>query len=624
MDSMHPSQHPLPPAADHDHSAVTPVSAASSERWLLRALLALILFAVVIRVPLVVNMSLEGDETEHLHAAWAVAHGQVPYRDFWQIHPPLLYYLMAPVFRLMGEDLRIIYVARGFMLLCIILILLQLYRIGRACFDPLTGLLAACLLSYFLLWWESSYEIRADLPQTLLILVGLWRFMRAWERRGRSDFLAAGAILGVAFWLLVKTLFPLVGLTLVFVLSTGFRRSSDALRENLTNLFLFLVAFAIPVILGAVLLWMIGALPGFLKWAVFGALRWPVRFSPFRLLDPQVHFVFWALALLGVAWTVSRMVRSRAVDEFQLAPLLAGSVTAVVYLFAMPAPNAQSALPFLPLAALYGAAVLRRIVARAMPSEPLKAADLPLWGVRAPARQAWAALAALILAGACLPPLWTVMREMPPLQDEWAGRRQMIRDVLALTSPDESVFDAYALYIFRPHATYYYRYTAPLFAWLKTGVIPEMDIVDELRRKHCKVVIFSPRLLELPPTLLGFLRSHYVATDFQDGTRRVMVAGQVLHPADFLGNGATVSLVASAEYAVRPRGGSPRVTIDGRLYQAPLFLAQGEHQVGVEGEFDSLTIFYSRVLAVPSRRYDRRPTDHEDRIDRSTMQGDGR
>ena len=152
------------PGGGPDAAPILPTIRSSSERWLVVGVVILILLALAIRVPLLVNIKLEPDETEHLHPAWAIAHGQVPYRDFWQLHPPLFYYLMAPLFALMGDDLRIIYAARGLMLLCLLLILLQLYRIARACFDALTGLLAVLLLSYFVLWWRPAYEVRPDIP----------------------------------------------------------------------------------------------------------------------------------------------------------------------------------------------------------------------------------------------------------------------------------------------------------------------------------------------------------------------------------------------------------------------------------------------------------------------------
>ncbi len=592
---------PPSPIRGPDHAADRPATMRASERWISRAALALILLALAIRVPLLVNAGPESDEVSHLHSSWAVAQGQVPYRDFWQMHPPLLYYVVAPVFALMGEDLRIIYVGRLIMFLCILLILFQIYRIAQRCFDSLTGFLAVLLLSYLLLWWVPIYSFRPDTPQTLLVLVGLWRFMRAWERRSRGELVVAGALLGLAFWLLTKTLFPLSGLILVFVFSGLFNRSASALRHNLTGLLLFLSGFAVPVAVGALLLWMAGALPHFIRWAVINNFRFPDRFSALREMRADVHVIFLTLAVVGVVLSVARMVKARVADEFQLAPLLTGSVTAMIYLFLMPAPYPQSALPFLPLAAMYGAAVLRSMLGRAFGPESWKPAAIPnvappsAWS---PGRLAWAAAAGLLLFGACALPLRALLVKMPPLSDHWPGRRNTIRYALALTSPGDSVFDAYGLYIFRPSATYYYRLSEGILTWLRAGVIPERDIMSDLGRNQCKVVIFQRPMRRLPEELLRFLLSNYVSTGFRGGDE-VLVAGKVLHRADMAGNRATVSLVASTEYALRPKGGTPRVYIDGRLYRAPLYLEQGDHHLVVEGEFTSLDIFYSRALSVP-------------------------
>jgi len=585
-------------------SEVAPTDSGPFERWLSRAALILILLALAIRVPLLFNARLGNDEVEHLHAAWAIAHGQVPYRGFWQIHTPLLYYLMAPAFLLLGEDLRIIYVGRGLMLLCILLMLLQLYTIARTCYDRLTGLLAVLLLSYLLLWWRPAYEFRPDIPQALVVLTGLWRFMQAWHRRSRGEFLASGALLGVAFWLLPKTLFPLAGLSLVFVLSSALRRSAAAIRQNLSGLLLFLTAFIGTLALGGLWLWLAGALPNFLRWGVLNAFRYPDRFSALRRMELEVHLVFFALALVGIVLTVARMIRTRIVDEVRLSPLLVCSVTATVYLFLMPAPFPQSALPFLPLAAMYGADVVRKVASQALASAASKSvvsSEETVRFFRVPARVAWTAVTALLLYGVCVPPLQALLAKMPPLQDHWLDRRRTIRHVLTLTSPDDSVFDAAGLYIFRPHATYYYRLAKGHLRWLQSGFINESEIINDLQRSHCKVVIFefAQDDVGLPPKLLRFLLRHYVFTGFRTEGGVVLAAGQVLHPADLASNRGTVSLVASAEYVVRPRGGTPRVYIDGQLYEKPLFLTQGAHQIVVEGDYQEIAILYRRAVEFP-------------------------
>ncbi|MBI3781655.1 MAG: glycosyltransferase family 39 protein [candidate division NC10 bacterium] len=564
------------------------------------ASLGLIVFALVMRLPLLFYAPYEPDEFEHLHAAWAVAHGQVPFRDFWQLHPPLLYYLMAPVFTMLGEDLRIIYVARGFVFLCILLILLQLYRIARECFDSLTGLLAVLLLSYVLLHFQASYFFRPDTLEALVVIVGLWRFMRAWRSHRRIEFVASGAILGVGFWVLSKALFPLAGLSLVFVLSSVLRRPAGALRSNFVGMLFFLGAFAIPVVLGGFLLWAAGALPNFLRWGVIHTFRYPVHFSAIRALLPEVNLTFLALAVVGI---VRAVARANVMDEFHLSPILAGSMTAAAFLFLMPAPNPQSALPFIPVAAMYAAEVLRWVFKRALPSEGSVALTHGKPGapaIRLPGRLTWACLAALLTSMACAPPLWDLVADLPRFRKAAVRTNQTIRFVLSLAPPGDSVYDAHGLYIFRPHATYYYRLSRGIIAWLHSGLIPETEIMNDLWRNQCKVVIVNWYEERLPSGLARFLRSHYVYVSSERQSKRmpVHVAGSVLRPADLSGSRATVSLIASAEYAVRPQGGTPKIYLDGRLYQAPLFLSQGNHQIAVDGDFQEIAIFYSRVLTV--------------------------
>lgn len=53
------------------------------------------------------------DEFEHLHASWLVSTGKVPYKDFFEHHNPLLWYLSAPLVSLFYDNAVIFYVMRG-------------------------------------------------------------------------------------------------------------------------------------------------------------------------------------------------------------------------------------------------------------------------------------------------------------------------------------------------------------------------------------------------------------------------------------------------------------------------------------------------------------------------------
>src|SRR3990167_5726350 len=44
------------------------------------------------------NMKLDFDEMETLSASSFIFNGQIPYKDFWQMHTPLAYYFLTPLF----------------------------------------------------------------------------------------------------------------------------------------------------------------------------------------------------------------------------------------------------------------------------------------------------------------------------------------------------------------------------------------------------------------------------------------------------------------------------------------------------------------------------------------------
>src|SRR5579872_209907 len=62
---------------------------------ILVALLAVFSF----RFELFQSRRFDPDEFEHLHAAWCVSKGSIPYRDFFEHHTPWFYYVLEPIVR---------------------------------------------------------------------------------------------------------------------------------------------------------------------------------------------------------------------------------------------------------------------------------------------------------------------------------------------------------------------------------------------------------------------------------------------------------------------------------------------------------------------------------------------
>ena len=48
----------------------------------------------------------DGDTLEHVHSSWLVWSGKIPYKDFFQHHNPLLWYVGAPLVGFYEYSLR--------------------------------------------------------------------------------------------------------------------------------------------------------------------------------------------------------------------------------------------------------------------------------------------------------------------------------------------------------------------------------------------------------------------------------------------------------------------------------------------------------------------------------------
>ena len=76
-------------------------------------LAALVALAVVLRIGVLLNRRIDPDESQHLHVAWLITEGQVPYRDFWEHHLPFFHYAMAPLTAWLTERPEVYFAARA-------------------------------------------------------------------------------------------------------------------------------------------------------------------------------------------------------------------------------------------------------------------------------------------------------------------------------------------------------------------------------------------------------------------------------------------------------------------------------------------------------------------------------
>lgn len=167
-------------------------------RLLHLGLLGAFLFSILLRIALTLNRRIDIDEFEHLHGAWMVSRHFVIYRDFWENHTPLFYYLLLPLFRFYREGPGLILTTRVIMSLAGLGILFFTCVLARLDHDRLTSFIAVLILSYMVIFVEKSIEVRPDQFMIILWLAGLWISIRAFSTSQRPGFLAAGLLLDPA------------------------------------------------------------------------------------------------------------------------------------------------------------------------------------------------------------------------------------------------------------------------------------------------------------------------------------------------------------------------------------------------------------------------------------------
>ena len=150
-----------------------------------------------------------GDNIEHIHSSFMVAIGQIPYRDFFQHHNPLLWYLFAPLTKLFEYDTTIAEVACLVSLLVFLKSLVYVYRIVFELYgDKFWGLAAAAMVAApgYKLY---AIDLRPDNYMIFCLMGGLYYFIRYLKSDKGKELSIAFVWFVVSFLFAQKALFPL-------------------------------------------------------------------------------------------------------------------------------------------------------------------------------------------------------------------------------------------------------------------------------------------------------------------------------------------------------------------------------------------------------------------------------
>ena len=146
---------------------------------------------------------LYGDEREHVYASFLVLKGYVPYRDFFEHHHPLLWYIFSPVVAIFFNNENIWYAVRGFALL---LLLVDCWLIVKICqFISKSRIFAVLAVLFFCapeVMMLEGISFRPDVLMITFILAGTY-FLFCFFENAKTEYLSVSFVL---FWLAVMTL----------------------------------------------------------------------------------------------------------------------------------------------------------------------------------------------------------------------------------------------------------------------------------------------------------------------------------------------------------------------------------------------------------------------------------
>lgn len=156
----------------------------------------------------------EGDQAEHLYASFRVSLGEVPYRDFFEHHNPLLWYIMAPLLRLMERNLEVLGWACYLTFLFFVWGLFFVYRITAEFFNAgrVAGLMTIVVLLVPGVFLYYVY-FRPDNWMFTCLSGGCYFYFKYLRDKCRRDLVFSYLFFVTAFLFLQKALFfyPVIG-----------------------------------------------------------------------------------------------------------------------------------------------------------------------------------------------------------------------------------------------------------------------------------------------------------------------------------------------------------------------------------------------------------------------------
>lgn len=486
----------------------------------------------------------DADELQHLHIAWRIGQGELPYRDFFEHHPPLFPLLLAPLFRAFSEaDAAALLLARTIALGITLITLALLYRLLRRMVSPMTACIGIGAMIALPVFGRSAMELRPDVPGLLTItgaVLILARNMQPGKMTGARPAFVAGALFGTAVCFTQKALVPLAGAAVWMGSAFLFAPPQREERRRRITALLALIAGAGLVVGACALLFAVqGAGRAFWQHVIAINLRWK-RIAPGWHCMPETLLLCFPLSVFALTALLRMLERGRALLRDAAPETLPGALllAGIAGQFATPIPTWQSVLVFL---APWAVCLFSLQIAR-LSSEPgsLRADRLRMLAASALVLCAMTWLNTLLGVAAWSVIGWIVwqfwrragsaqarlsclmaMSLTPGLvfrigfsadqfyKREFAEQRRMMRYLQARVAPGEPILQPWPVLLpFRPAATHHWFATLDTLNSL-AGPAMESEYIAAVESGRARLIVVNPRHMErFLPGFARYLQIH--------------------------------------------------------------------------------------------------------------------
>jgi uncharacterized membrane protein len=480
------------------------------------------------RLWLVFHRLYDPDELQHLHAGFSVWQGQTPYRDFFEQHQPVLWYLSLPLFGMWGASLDVLFAGRVLIWLVGAFAVGLTWFMGNRYFGRFAGPVAALLLLVHPPYQEKNVEWRPDNIAVPLVLIAILCLDRVLAGHSRWWSLVAGASLAASFFCTQKVIY-VAGGVLVAALFACRKRAEDVWAGTRTHRISVMgllagtgFGAAIVVFVASGFFYWNGALAPYVQQTLIAPLDWQTREPMSRFLVNQLASgaVLWGASVGG--WILVMSGWWSAQWRSPGAALVAGGAFAhTAGLLHVPAAFHQYYLPLSPLVALLAAHGLTVLAQwESVPrSRPVKIVALGtgicVAGVALGLRTlvtllSWIWIVAIGVMLAVAAALWlfrfrrtgvlialvasivgTVSYHMVQFQWDHESQTRRIRQLMQATEPTDAFFDGFTGYgALRPHAFKYF--------WINHHSWPMVPLEDKvtgvvraLEDRRTRVVLYD-------------------------------------------------------------------------------------------------------------------------------------